>query len=84
MYNGANPAISLNKGKVSINANFITAGKMSAGRLNVTDGTFVVKDNEGRTTFGIDENSNVTINPNNFQLNSTNGVVISLVMVRQI
>ena len=79
LYNGANPAISLNKGKVSINANFITAGKMSAGRLNVTDGTFVVKDSEGRTTFGIDENSNVTINPNNFQLNSTNGVVISLV-----
>ena len=79
LYNGVDPAIKLENEIVTISADYITTGKMSAGCLNVTDGTFVVKDENNNITFSIDENSNVTINPNKFILNSTNGSVISLV-----
>ena len=73
LYNGTDTAIKLENSTVTINADYITTGKMSAGCLDVTDGSFIVKDTNGNTTFSIDTNSNVTINPSTFNLYSTNG-----------
>ena len=71
--NGTESAIKLENNEITINANYITTGKMSAGCLNITDGNFVVKDKNNKTTLGIDQDGNVTINPNEFHLYSTNG-----------
>ena len=81
LYNGNNPVITLNETKDTfiINADYITAGQMSAGCLNLKDGNLKVTDNKGNTTFSIDEIGNINISPSEFHLNSsTNGEVISL------
>ena len=65
----------LNNGKLNINANNITTGQMSAGRVNITDGSFKVG-TDPDPVFWIKDNDEVIIKPSQFLLSDKDGNVV--------
>ena len=76
--NGTETAIKLENNKMSINADYITTGKMSAGCLDIADGNFVVRDANNNVTFEINADGKIAVIPRTFVLGPNANPAISL------